>query len=43
MRKAKFSKNDIERVAFYNAYEFFKQSPRLLDTIIQFNFTVMIF
>ena len=35
MRKAKFSNND--RVTFYNAYDFFKQSPRLLDTIIQFN------
>lgn len=29
MRNAKFS-NDIERVAFYYAYDFFKQSPRLL-------------
>jgi uncharacterized protein len=28
MRKAKFSINDIERVTFYNAYDFFKQSPR---------------
>lgn len=28
MRKAGFSANEIERVTFYNAYEFFKQSPR---------------
>ena len=28
MKKAKFSNNDIEKVTFYNAYEFFKQSPR---------------
>ena len=28
MRKAEFSINDIERVTFYNAYDFFKQSPR---------------
>jgi predicted metal-dependent TIM-barrel fold hydrolase len=28
MRKAKFSINDIERVTFYNAYDYFKQSPR---------------
>ncbi|MFL6371849.1 MAG: TatD family hydrolase, partial [Nitrososphaera sp.] len=28
MRKAGFSTNEIERVTFYNAYEFFKQSPR---------------
>ncbi|MDQ3873283.1 MAG: TatD family hydrolase [Thermoproteota archaeon] len=28
MRKANFSINEIERVTFYNAYEFFKQSPR---------------
>lgn len=28
MRKAGFSSNEIERVTFYNAYEFFKQSPR---------------
>jgi uncharacterized protein len=28
MKKAKFSNNDIERVTFYNAYNFFKQSPR---------------
>jgi predicted metal-dependent TIM-barrel fold hydrolase len=28
MRKAGFSRNEIERVTFYNAYEFFKQSPR---------------
>ena len=28
MRKASFSTNEIERVTFYNAYEFFKQSPR---------------
>lgn len=27
MRKAGFSMNEIERVTFYNAYEFFKQSP----------------
>ena len=29
MRKAGFSANEIERVTFYNAYEFFRQSPRL--------------
>jgi uncharacterized protein len=28
MRKAGFSINEIERVTFYNAYEFFKQSSR---------------
>ena len=28
MRKANFSTNEIERVTFYNAYEYFKQSPR---------------
>lgn len=28
MRKAGFSTNEIERVTFYNAYEFFKQSPK---------------
>ena len=28
MKKAGFSINDIERVTFYNAYDFFKQSPR---------------
>jgi hypothetical protein len=28
MKKAGFSSNEIERVTFYNAYEFFKQSPR---------------
>jgi predicted metal-dependent TIM-barrel fold hydrolase len=30
MRKniGEFSKNDIEKVTFYNAYEFFKQSPK---------------
>jgi predicted metal-dependent TIM-barrel fold hydrolase len=28
MRKASFSINEIERVTFYNAYDFFKQSPR---------------
>ena len=28
MRKAGFSTNEIQRVTFYNAYEFFKQSPR---------------
>jgi predicted metal-dependent TIM-barrel fold hydrolase len=28
MRQAGFSINDIERVTFYNAYDFFKQSPR---------------
>jgi hypothetical protein len=28
MRKASFSTHEIERVTFYNAYEFFKQSPR---------------
>jgi predicted metal-dependent TIM-barrel fold hydrolase len=28
MRKAGFSINEIERVTFYNAYEFFKRSPR---------------
>lgn len=29
MRKAGFSTNEIEQVTFYNAYEFFKQSPRI--------------
>jgi predicted metal-dependent TIM-barrel fold hydrolase len=28
MRKAGFTTNEIERVTFYNAYDFFKQSPR---------------
>jgi uncharacterized protein len=28
MRKTGFSINEIERVTFYNAYEFFKRSPR---------------
>jgi predicted metal-dependent TIM-barrel fold hydrolase len=28
MKKRGFSKNDIEKVTFYNAYEFFKQSPK---------------
>jgi predicted metal-dependent TIM-barrel fold hydrolase len=28
MRKAGFSTNEIERVTFYNAYDFFRQSPR---------------
>jgi hypothetical protein len=28
MRKAGFSSDEIERVTFYNAYEFFRQSPR---------------
>ena len=28
MRKEGFSNNEIERVTFYNAYDFFKQSPR---------------
>lgn len=28
MRKAGFSINEIEQVTFYNAYEFFRQSPR---------------
>ena len=28
MRKAGFSTSEIEQVTFYNAYEFFKQSPR---------------
>ncbi len=28
MRKAGFSMNEIERVTFYNAYDFFRQSPR---------------
>ena len=28
MKKAGFLTNDIERVTFYNAYEFFRQSPR---------------
>jgi uncharacterized protein len=28
MRKAGFSSADIEKVTFYNAYEFFKQSPK---------------
>jgi uncharacterized protein len=28
MRKAGFSTNEIERVTFYNAYDFFKQSPK---------------
>ena len=30
MKKRGFSKNDIEKVTFYNAYEFFKQSPKFL-------------
>jgi predicted metal-dependent TIM-barrel fold hydrolase len=29
MRKEGFSNNDIENVTFYNAYEFYKQSPRM--------------
>jgi predicted metal-dependent TIM-barrel fold hydrolase len=29
MRKEGFSKNDIENVTFYNAYEFYKQSPKM--------------
>lgn len=28
MRKEGFSTNDIEKVTFYNAYEFFRQSPK---------------
>lgn len=28
MKKAQFSINDIEKVTFYNAYEFFKQSQQ---------------
>ncbi|MGC1931090.1 MAG: hypothetical protein WA667_19145 [Candidatus Nitrosopolaris sp.] len=28
MRKAGFSTSDIEKVTFYNAYEFFRQSPK---------------
>ncbi len=28
MRKAGFSSTDIEKVTFYNAYEFFRQSPK---------------
>jgi uncharacterized protein len=28
MRKEGFSKKEIEKVTFYNAYDFFKQSPR---------------
>jgi predicted metal-dependent TIM-barrel fold hydrolase len=28
MKKAGFSANEIERVTFYNAFEFFRQSPR---------------
>ena len=28
MRKAEFSINEIEKVTFHNAYDFFKQSPR---------------
>ena len=28
MRKEGFSNSEIERVTFYNAYDFFKQSPR---------------
>ena len=28
MRKEGFSINDIEKVTFYNAYEFFRQSPK---------------
>lgn len=28
MRKARFSTSDIERVTFYNPYEFFRQSPK---------------
>jgi predicted metal-dependent TIM-barrel fold hydrolase len=30
MKKRGFSKSDIEKVTFYNAYEFFKQSPKFL-------------
>jgi len=30
MKKRGFSKNDIEKVTFYNAYEFFKQSAKFL-------------
>lgn len=30
MKKRGFSKNDIEKVTFYNAYEFFKQSSKFL-------------
>ncbi|MCC2647297.1 MAG: putative TatD-like deoxyribonuclease [Nitrososphaeraceae archaeon] len=29
MRKEGFSKNDIENVTFYNAYDFYKQSPKM--------------
>ena len=28
MRKAGFSSDEIEQVTFYNAYEFFRQSPK---------------
>jgi predicted metal-dependent TIM-barrel fold hydrolase len=28
MRKAGFTINEIERVTFYNAYDFYKQSPK---------------
>jgi len=28
MRKSGFSTNDIEKVTFYNAYDFFRQSPK---------------
>jgi uncharacterized protein len=28
MRKAGFSSTDIGKVTFYNAYEFFRQSPK---------------
>jgi predicted metal-dependent TIM-barrel fold hydrolase len=30
MKKRGFSENDIEKVTFYNAYEFFKQSPKFV-------------
>lgn len=30
MKKRGFSKNDIEKVTLYNAYEFFKQSPKFV-------------
>jgi len=30
MKKKGFSKNDIEKVTFYNAFEFFKQSAKFL-------------
>jgi predicted metal-dependent TIM-barrel fold hydrolase len=30
MRKAGFTTNEIERVTFYNAYDFFKRSPRFM-------------